>query len=42
MGYDIINCLQLDNLTAIVLELEFNTQCPSVITTKSGYGPAYT
>jgi hypothetical protein len=34
MGYDAINCLQLDNLTAIVLELEleFNTQCPSVIT----------
>jgi hypothetical protein len=34
MGYDVINCLQLDNLTAIVLELEleFNTQCPSVIT----------
>jgi hypothetical protein len=29
MGYDVINCLQLDNLTAIVLELEleFNTQC---------------
>jgi hypothetical protein len=34
MGYDVINCLQLDNLTAIVLELEleFNTQCPSIIT----------
>jgi hypothetical protein len=34
MGYDVINCLQLDILTAIVLELEleFNTQCPSVIT----------
>lgn len=34
MGYDVINCLQLDNLTAIVLELELecNAQCPSVIT----------